>query len=69
MTSLHQLAAAARCINDDDWGSERQIAAENLFFDRVHELLRTDQFEQLESYCLEATTEEMIVKALELIGV
>jgi hypothetical protein len=33
MPDFQALAAAARPINDDEWGSERQIDAQNLFFE------------------------------------
>lgn len=38
MTTLAQfevLAKAAKCTNDDDWGSERQTNAHNKFFDEA----------------------------------
>ena len=67
MTRIFNLANQARPTNDDDWGSARQIAAENLFFDRVRELLTEPEFELLETYCLKATTNEMIDEALRLV--
>jgi hypothetical protein len=65
---IFNLADQARCINDDDWGSPRQIAAENIFFDRIRELISAEEFEQLETYCLKATTDEMIDEALKLVA-
>ena len=32
MAEFERLGAAARPINDDDWGTERQIDAQNAFF-------------------------------------
>ena len=39
MTYLEQLAAVARPINDDDYGSDRQVDAENDFFDALDQHL------------------------------
>lgn len=61
------LAAAARPINDADWGSERQVNAENTFFDVVRVALPGATFAALESYCHKARTEEMIEEALRLL--
>jgi hypothetical protein len=68
MTDFNALAAQARPVNDDDWGSERQIAAQNLFFNEVQKALPADQFDALDSYCLKATTDEMINEALRLLS-
>ena len=69
MTDLNSLAAAARPINHEDWGSERQIEAQNAFFQEIEKLLPSAEFEALENYCLKATTDEMIDRALELASV
>jgi hypothetical protein len=66
---LERLAKAVRPINDDDWGSERQIAAENAFFDAVGmdengECRLGDDFN---CYCLQATVDERIDEALRLL--
>lgn len=61
------LAQAARPTNDDDWGSERQIAAENKFFRAVKATLRPADFYALEAYCDKATTDEMIDEAMRLV--
>lgn len=66
---LVELADAARPTSDDDWGSERQIAAENAFFaaigpneteDNPNSVLGQDFYR----WCLKATSEEMIDEAL-----
>lgn len=48
----------------DDWGSERQIEAQNLFFQELEQVLPADQFGELEKWCLKATTEEMLDEGL-----
>ena len=64
MKHFEKLAAAARPIDDADWGSERQIAAENRFFRALfyhYPALDTWSFER---WCLKATTEEMLDEAM-----
>jgi hypothetical protein len=61
MTDFHALAAAARPLNDDEWGSERQIAAENAFTDAALTVLTQDQ---LDDIWHKATTEEGIAGTL-----
>lgn len=60
--TILDLAADARCINDDDWGSEMQIEAENLFFATASAQLPGSALEDLET--AKATTNEMIDIAL-----
>lgn len=48
----------------DDWGSERQINAQNLFFRELEQILPSDRFSELEAWCLKATTEEMLDEGL-----
>jgi hypothetical protein len=48
----------------DDWGSQRQIDAQNLFFNELEQILPEDRFVELEGYCLKATTEEMLEEGL-----
>ena len=72
LSMINTLASAAYPINDDDWGSERQIAAENAFFAFVKDYVTRGpravegrkQWEDFEGWCLKATTEEMIEEAL-----
>ncbi len=66
LPELTEKAAAARPINYEDWGSERQIQAENLFFKLIETVLTPDEMEELEGYCLKATTEDMIEKAMSM---
>jgi hypothetical protein len=58
---LEALAAAARPINDDEWGSERQIAAENAFHVFVSAELGADT-EDMQT--AKALSVEMIDEAL-----
>lgn len=61
---IEKLAADARPMNDEDWGSERQINAINIFFYHA-ECERPDAFgEDFEAFCLKATDEEMIDECL-----
>jgi hypothetical protein len=62
------LAQAALPTSDDDWGSDRQIDAENFFFDEVCRELSNEGIIELEDYSLKATTEERIAKARELMA-
>ena len=64
--NIQKLEQDARPINDDDWGSERQIDAEIAFFEKVQSVVSTESFEKLEDYCLKATTDEMIDEALKI---
>jgi hypothetical protein len=67
MTHFEKMAAAARPIDDDDWGSDRQIEAENAFFGACpHDADGNVFSEDFENYCLKATTDEMIDEALRL---
>jgi aminoglycoside phosphotransferase len=70
MTYLEQLAAAGRPINDADYGSDRQITAENDFFDAL-DLHLTGKLTDAESdafagFCDKATTDERITEGLRL---
>ncbi len=69
MANIMELAKAAYPVNDDDWGTERQIDAENAFFAAVEQLMSPELFESLETYALKATAEERISFALELLNV
>jgi hypothetical protein len=62
---IEKLAAAAKPLNDDEWGSERQISAQNAFFDAVQEMVSKEVFDGLQGYCLKATVDEMIEAGLE----
>jgi hypothetical protein len=62
-----KLADEARPLNDDEWGSERQIAAENFFFGEFDINFPKLNDERFQDFCLKATTEEMLDEALRLI--
>jgi hypothetical protein len=70
MTYLEQLAAAARPTNHEDWGSPRQIGAQNSFFDAldiaVSGRLTLAETEAFDTFCHKATTDEMIDEGLRL---
>lgn len=51
----------------DDWGSERQIDAQNEFGNAAASLMTEEQRTAFDSYCLKATTEEMISEAMRVI--
>jgi hypothetical protein len=68
LAELDALADVARPIDDDDWGSERQVEAQNAFFIRVEAILPRDQFEELEGFCLKANVDEMVDEAMRLIA-
>jgi len=64
IADLEALAREARPLDDADWGTERQINAENAFFDAFHAAMGdTPDFDD---WCLKATTDEMIDEALRL---
>lgn len=70
MEELERLAASARPMNDDDCGSDRQVNAENLFFDRVAGLLDGPEgtaWDDLCNYCSKATPEERIDEAMRVL--
>jgi len=66
MTDIKVLAELARPINDDDWGSERQIEAENLFFNTAVRMGLDGDVFVFEN--LKATTNELIDEVLKRIG-
>jgi len=59
-SQLKSLAASAKPINDDDWGSERQIVAENSFYNLVATVIPNDLFNEISLSLLKATSEECI---------
>ncbi len=66
LNRIEALAQAARPINDNDWGSDRQIKAENKLFAAIKPLIQRTEWDALEAYCLKATTDEMIDEALRI---
>lgn len=67
---LVALANAARPIpngrGDDDWGSERQIDAQNTFTDALFVILSAEQWDRFETYAHKANVDEMVDFGLEL---
>ena len=63
---IRGLAAGAKPVSSEDWGSERQIAAEREFFRITLPLLDHEVRAQFEEWALKATTEEMIDEACRL---
>jgi hypothetical protein len=60
---LEALAREARPLDDDEWGSERQTQAQDAFFNFVKAHMHPRAYEDLEMWCLKATTDEMIDEA------
>ena len=59
---IETLARAARPIDDDDWGTDRQIEAENAFFEAAGDL-----GPDFEAFSNKATSNEMIDEALRIL--
>jgi hypothetical protein len=70
LSYLKTLAADARPISEADYGSQRQIDAENDFFDaldlQLSGKLTDGESDAFAAYCLKATTDERIDEALRL---
>lgn len=64
LAEIKELASIARPLDDDEDSTDRQIDAENAFFERVEEVLPPDVMNKLSHYCLKATTDERIDEAL-----
>ena len=60
LAALAALAEAARPIDDDDYGSDRQVEAENALFDIIERIVPASIFEEFQNFCLKATTAERI---------
>jgi hypothetical protein len=69
LAEIEALAALARPVEVDEGGAERQVAAQNAFFQAVSSVLTGEQFGQLEEFCSSplATVDEMIDEAMRLI--
>lgn len=69
LAELETLAADARPVNDDDWGTERQIDAENAFFAACAVALPADFKDggDFSVFAHKATTGEMIDEALRIV--
>jgi hypothetical protein len=64
---LQKLADAARPIDDADWGSDRQIEAENEFCAYACCFMEEAVLDQFDRYVLKATSEEIIDNALDIL--
>lgn len=61
---LETLCAVARPINDDDWGTRRQVDAQNAFFSAFGRAgLQSEAFDD---YCMKATVDEMLDEAMRI---
>jgi hypothetical protein len=60
------LTADARPINEDDWGSERQVNAANKLYYAMEDFLSPDAFAEWIAYGEKATEEESCDFALVL---
>lgn len=71
MAILEELAREARPIHDEDYGSDRQIAAENRFYEelahRYPVTFSEDGDGEYAHWALKATTEERIDYAMQLV--
>lgn len=65
--TLETLAAAARPSDALQWGSDQQTKAENAFFAVAKAVCPALTGEAFETYCLKATTDEMIDEALRIL--
>lgn len=57
---LRDMAQTARPTEDSEWGSDRQINAENIFCAALERYITPDGWSKFEDYALKATTEEML---------
>ncbi len=57
---LRLASRLARPLNDDDWGSERQVNAENVWVELAHRYMTNAAREDWDHYALKATSEEAI---------
>ena len=63
---LKQLGQDAMPTCEVDWGSERQVDAETLFYDNLQNYISKEDFEKFRTFGLKATCEEAIKHALEI---
>lgn len=68
-TTISMLAQDARSLNEDDWGSESQIDAQNLFFDQCAVVAPEDLSESSDFFDdnLKATSDELIDEAMKIL--
>lgn len=67
MKSIKEMAQAARPIDYEDYGSERQINAFNAFTIKMEQILSKEDFELFEDYSMKATTDELVDYGLSLL--
>lgn len=67
MEKIEKLAHLARPVNDDDYGSERQINTFNAFTIKMEQILSKEDFELFEDYSMKATTDELVDYGLSLL--
>lgn len=70
LAELEALAVLAIPLNEDDWGTDRQVDAENLFFDEAAKVapeLDADSGSDFAAFCLKANTEDMLDEALRIL--
>lgn len=68
-TTISMLAQDARPLDEDDWGSESQIDAQNLFFEQCA-LVAPDELSENSDFFddnLKATTDELIDEAMRIL--
>lgn len=65
ITDITALAADARPIDDSDWGSDRQIEAENRFHEALKRVL--GETPEYDDWCLKATSVEIIDEGLRMV--
>jgi hypothetical protein len=65
---LIALARAAICIDDDDWGTEDQIAAHNAFCECAERQMTAVQRTAWEDYAHKAESDEIVHEALRVLG-
>ena len=53
---------------EEEWGSEKQIDAQNKFFIIVETMVTKEEMDDIEDYAMKATTEEMQDYALKVIN-
>lgn len=66
-SEFEAMAKPAYPIDDDDYGSDRQVDAENAFIEYVESRLPQIYTKEFEVWSLKATTEERLDETLERI--
>lgn len=62
------MARDAKCIDDDDYGSERQIQAFNAFTVAAGAHLNDEQNERWDAWSMKASSDEIVDEGLRLLG-